>query len=349
MGFIAPLSTRATDLGIGPANAVKLAVNQYNETRSDYEPKVNLFLADDQWDGAKALPAYKKLKADHDIDVLFISNSDGTIAVQEAIKSDNVLAVNPLNNDATLAEGLEGTFLIAKSTKEANAVVGIRIVDLGLKNVLVLSFPNRFMRKATESVIEIFDEAKINYHSIEAEVGQTDFSDLVSIADTGGYEAFVMFGYKEFGFAMKQLREAGHDAPFFGSTVLLDPAYFLNSDGEVVGTECTYFTEVDGNVVLAKKFLTDYESAFNSPPSSVWPPMQAYDATNMLLSKLRHINREEIEKPELKSWLVQEMRDIKFYQGVCGNISIQSDNTSRGIYFALYKYVAKGKLEQVKE
>ncbi|MDG1476299.1 MAG: hypothetical protein P8Q14_04070 [Vicingaceae bacterium] len=55
IGFIAPLSTRATDLGIDPSKAMELAIEQYNLKRKEGQPKVNLFLEDDEWDKDNAL------------------------------------------------------------------------------------------------------------------------------------------------------------------------------------------------------------------------------------------------------------------------------------------------------
>ena len=147
---------------------------------------------------------------------------------------------------------------------------------------------------------------------------------------------------------MKQAREMGITAPFFGSTVLLDPAFYDNSDGAIIGTECSFFMPADGNYALANEFLNAYENRFGSPPYSIWPPMQAYDAINIVLNKTRMVNNSIGRKESFSDWLRSQLFDVRYYQGICGNLSITEDGSSRGIYFSLYRYDSKSKLLKVK-
>ncbi|MEO9893974.1 ABC transporter substrate-binding protein [Aurantibacter sp.] len=348
IGYIGPLSTRATDLGIPPANAMKLAVEQYNKTKHAQQPQINLYMEDDKWKMENAIPAYQKLKAEHDIKVLFISNTDGTMAVQNNILKDGVIAVNPLNSDDLLSTTNENTFRIAKKTEEANGIIAIRIIELGLKKVLFLQYPNDFMTRATNAAIDILKEANVAYKVVTANIGAVDFKEEMAEAKEEGFDALVFFGYKEFGYAMKQARDAGITAPFFGSTVLLDPEYYDNSEGAIVGTECCYFTPADGNFVLANKFIEQYEDMYNKKPTSVWPAMQAYDAMNLVLNQLGDLKDGMHESLTLSDMLRDKMKKVRYYQGVCGNLLIAENGSSKGIYFSLYQYESKGNLVQVR-
>ena len=348
IGFIGPLSTRATDLGIGPANAMELAVEQYNNNRQEGEPRVNLYVEDDQWEKDKALPAYLKLRKEHDIKVLFISNTDGTIALQDQIMQDNVVAVNPINNDALLSTMNRNTFKIAKSTEDANALIAIRIIELGLKKVMIMHYPNDFMTRATGAAKALLDQAGIENKVVKTTIGDTDFNSILKSGKREEYDAYVFFGYKEFGYAMKQARDLGIEAPFFGSTTLLDPEFYNNSEGAIIGTECSFFTPVDGNYVLAKEFLDGYEMMFGEQPHSVWPPMQSYDAINLVLNEIKKVNDTKPKNESFGDWLVKKLFKVRYYQGVCGNLSIAEDGSSRGIYFSLYQYDSKGKLVKVR-
>lgn len=347
IGYIGPLTTRATDLGVGPSKAMELAVEQYNSNRTEYQPKVNFFIEDDKWKKENALPAYEKLRSEHNIDLLFISNSDGTVAVQDAILEDGVICINPLNNDALLSTLNENTFKIAKSTEEANGLIAIRIIELGLKKAVIMHYPNDFMTRAADAVKKLLDKAGVVNEVITIKKDQEDFTDHLQRCKADSCDAYVFFGYKEFGFAMKQSRDMGINAPFFGSTVLLVPEYYDNSEGEIVGTECTFFTEADGNYVLANEFLDAYEEKFGNRPYSLWPPMQAYDAMNLVLNELKTVNDRESQE-KLTEWLRNELLGTRYYQGVCGNLSIGEDGASKGIYFSLYEYAEKGKLVKVK-
>ncbi len=348
IGYIGPLSTRATDLGIAPSKAMKLAIEKYNSSKTKSQPKINLFIEDDKWEKEMALPAYEKLRKEHNIDIVFISNTDGTTEIQEKIMEDGVIAINPLNNDKLLSSLNKNTFNIAKSTEETHKTLGVRIIELGLKKVLILHFPNDFMTIAGTSIKEILTENNIENQIIKTDKDQTDFTEILKDAQKENIEAYVFLGYRDFGYAMKQARDLGIEAPFFGSTTLLDPVFFSNSEGAIIGTECTFFTPLDGNYILANEFLKSYKNRFGEEPFSIWPPMQAYDAMNIVINEVKMINEDRNKEESVVDWLRNRLFKVRYYQGVCGNISITENGSSRGIYFSLYKVESDGKLIKIK-
>ncbi len=348
IGFIAPLSLRATDLGIDPVKAMELAVEQYNNKKLPEEPSANLYIRDDQWERERALPLYNELKQQHNIDIIFISNTDGTVEIQDKILQDNVICINPLNSDDLLSSLNRNTFKIAKKTEEANGLVAIRIIELGLKKVAVLHYPNDFMARAANTVKSMLDEENIFCKILPIEKGQTDYTDLLKKYKNEGFDAYAFFGYREFGYAMKQARDLGIKAHFFGSTTLLDPTFYDNSEGDIVGTEFPFFTASDGNYVLAYEFLEAFKNKHGEMPFSVWPAMQAYDAINLVLNEAKKINDESPEDGSFGDWLRKDLHRVRYFQGVCGNLAITEDGSSRGIYFSLYKYKEKGVVTKVR-
>lgn len=348
IGYIGPMSTRATDLGIAPSKAMQLAIEEYNASKSEDQPRVNLFIEDDKWEKKLALPAYEKLRKEHNIDIVFISNTDGTIKIQEKIMEDGVIAINPLNNDKLLSSLNKNTFNIAKSTEEAHKYLAIRIIELGLKKVLILHYPNQFMSLGGNAIKDILTEEGIENEIVQVDKNQTNFTEVLKKAKENKTEAYVFLGYKDFGFAMKQARDLEIEAPFFGSTTLLDPVFFANSEGAIIGTECIFFTPLDGNYILAHEFLQNYKLKFEEEPFSIWPPMQAYDAMNILLNEVKTINQDKTKNESQVDWLRDRLLKVKYYQGVCGNISILEDGSSRGIYFSLYRVESDGKLIKIK-
>lgn len=347
IGYIGPLTSRAADLGIAPSQAMKLAIEEYNSSKNESQPKINLFIQDGRWEKDAVLPAYKKLRKEHDIDVIFISNSEGILDIQDRILEDGVIAVNPLDNDKSLSSLNKNTFKIAKSTEEAHRIVGVRIIELGLKKALILHFPNNFMTIAANSIQEILSEHNVENKVISVAKDQTDFTEILKNAQAENTDAYVFLGYNDFGFAMKQARDLGIEENFFGSTTLLDPEFYKNSEGTIVGTECSFFTPLDGNYILANKFLKDFEKRFGDEPFSIWPPMQAYDAMNIVINQLKLVNEDKKEKESLGDWLRNRLFQVRYYQGICGNISITEDGSSRGIYFSLYKVEPEGELGKI--
>lgn len=346
IGYIGPLSTRATDLGIAPSKAIQLAVEEYNQNKTEDQPLINLFIEDDKWEKDEGIAAYRKLRDEHNVQVVFVSNSEGTVGIQEDLIKDKVICINPLNSDELLSSLNVNTFKIAKRTEEANSLIGIRIAELDYKNVAILHFPNDFMTRAANAVNRILDEYKVKNTIIPIQKGQTDYTEILQRLKNDNVDAIVFFGYKNMGHGMKQARDLGIEAPFFGSTTTLSPEFYDNSQGTISGTEITFFTPADGNYILASEFLEKYRQRFNETPMSAWPPLQAYDAANMLLSQLKTINEEPVEQFDI--WLRKKLHMIDYYPGVCGNLSIGPDGSANGIYFSLYRYAEKGQVIKVK-
>ena len=341
IGYIGPLSVRATDLGIGPSNAMQLAVEEYNANRLENEPKLNLFIEDDKWDPENAIPAYNKLRKEHNIGIVFIGNTNSTFKLQDLILKDQVILINPLNSGNLIDSFNKNTFRIAKSTEQTNGLIAYRIIELGLKKVALFKFPNNYMSQATKEVKSILKDSKVAIKIIPVEVGQTSFKPLLLELQKDQYDAYAFFGYRELGFAMKEARELGITAPFYGSTVLLDPEFYNTSDGTITGTEYPFFTPSDGNYILALEFLSRYENKFSKKPTSYWPTAQAYDALNIIINQVKTINTLKDKSTPFDEWLRNALHRVNYYQGVCGNIAISENGASKGIYFTLYNYESK--------
>lgn len=347
VGFIGPLSGNAEDLGAGPAKAIELAVVEYNQRRTAGQPEVVLHVRDDQWDGDRVKSIYEELRREFGIRLLLMSNTEGTIALQEEVERDGVILVNSLNNDALLASLNANTFSVGKKTEEAAEMVAGRVVELGKRNVRGFHVTNSFMTIYADAF-----QAELKLYGFESEILPVDIDKVDYRAELErfreeGCEALVFFGYKNLGFAMKQARELGMDAVFLGSTTMLGEGFFENSGGAIVGTEFSYFAEGDGNYVLARQFLDRYAKHYGAGPFSIWPAMQAYDAMNIVLSVLGRVGELPSGKP-LDRWMARELHQVRYFQGVCGNLAILDDGTSRGIYFSLYEIKGRGVVEKVR-
>lgn len=347
VGFIGPLTGNAVDLGEGPAKAIELAIEEYNAAKPPEAPIVKLFVEDDRWVGENALGLYKKLRREHSIEVLFISHTDGTVALQDRVETDGVLLINSLNNDALLASLNRNTFQIGKKTEEAAQVVAARVLELGKRRVAGFYVTNSFMTMSAEAFNHLLANQGVEAKLLAVDIQKDDYLGELAAMKRDGCDALVFFGYKNLGIAMKQARELGMAADFFASTTTLGAGYFENSEGEMVGTEFSFFTETDGNYVLAKRFLENYEGRFGDRPFSVWPAMQAYDAAGIVLGILERSEGKRANEG-FADLLMREMLKVNYYQGVCGNLAILEDGSSRGIYFSLYTVRGNGVIEKVR-
>lgn len=344
IGYIGPLSERAVDLGIGPNNAMLLAVEEFNSVNDKI--KVNYSFRDDKWEANNTLKAYNSLKSELNLNLLVVSNTDGVIAVNEECLKDNVTVINPLNSDSLLSALPNHVFKIAKKTEEAHEIIGVRMVDLKYKKVAIFHYPNDFMSRATNTVSHLLDKYQVQSLVFSTDKNQTDYTEELLKCQAEKVDAIAFFGYKEYGFAMHQAREMNLNVPFYGSTVLFDPVYYDNSKGALKGTVFTYFTPKDGNYVKAIKFLKSYHDRFGEEPPSIWPAMQAYDAMNIYLRAAKKVLETNASHNDINKLIRQELASLEYYQGVCGNLKMGENNAIQGIYFSLYEYLEKGKVKR---
>ncbi|MDB4297449.1 ABC transporter substrate-binding protein [Flavobacteriaceae bacterium] len=342
------LSNNATHLGRSSFNAMTLAVDEYNKTRQNNEPYVNFIGKDDKWEVESLVDNYYSLIKEHNAKVVFMNNSTGLQKLHKEFVKDDIIAVNSLNNHKSLSELESNIFQVAKSTEEAHQLLGVRINELGFQNVVIIYCNNEFMAYGAQSIKEVLDTKNVACKIIRTGPKQQDYTKELKSIERDKVDAIVFLSFRRIGLAMKQAREMGMNMPFFGTTSTpLDELYDL-SNGAVVGTEYIDFSPMDGNYSMAYAFLDAYGQRFKDNSKSVYLAMQSYDAINIVLSKLRNVNKEGIGKENITSWLKAELLRINNYQGVCGTISFSKEGASKGVYFSLYKIEAKGKVTPVK-
>ncbi|MDX1447278.1 ABC transporter substrate-binding protein, partial [Lishizhenia sp.] len=240
------------------------------------------------------------------------------------------------------------TFFIAKSTEQANHVISKRILQLGKKKLAILRPAYNFFEVAALTIKKELEPKGVEVEIIQTKLNQHDYTTELSLLRDDGTDAYAFFGYEELGFAMKQARELGIEAPFFGCTEILDEKFYTFSEGEIVGTEFSYFTREDGNATLANDFFLDYSVEYGQTPPSDWPPMQAYDAMNIFISAVRDVNKKNVDKDNLSAFITKNLSEIKNYSGICGFLNMTDDKSIQGINFSLYELVNKGETKKVR-
>jgi len=96
-------------------------------------------------------------------------------------------------------------------------------------------------------------------------------------------------------------------------------------------------------------FFEQYKKQYGAKPKFLWPSMQAYDAANILISAVKDVNEGKETNELLSFWLRNKLHRVKYYKGVCGNISIGPNGASTGINFSLYKYIHNGLAQKIKQ
>jgi branched-chain amino acid transport system substrate-binding protein len=327
IAWIGPLTGPVNLLGVENIKAVELAIQEYNSSRTTSDPQVLLIVKDDQYNVEKSIKAYQEI-VDQNADVLFLNTYSAMFMLADDTLQDNIIVINPIDNDAKLTMLGDNAFMIAKRTGDLGELIAKDILDSGKKKAFILYLnDDEFMPNLAESVELSFQsgEGEVLLKSYSAET--SDFSTFLPFAEAA--DSIVLLGYSELGTAMQQFRGAGIDTQFYTANIGMEQS----SNGSIEGTKFTYFTVQEGNIELAEEFLTRYELEYGTKPIHPWTAMQAYDATTLVLNSLH-----QTSSSNFADQLRDQLYNVNDFTGTSGNITILRDGSSRGIYWSIYTY-----------
>ena len=316
-------------LGVDNLKAMQLAFDEYQATKKPEEPILQLTTFDDQYQTSKSRVAYDDFVHHKGARILFLNTYSSMFELANNILEDDVVAVNPIDNDTNLARLNRNLFFIAKRTEDLAQVLIDALVKHSKKKIYMLFFSgDDFMPFLAKHINESFPQNGKQIKSADYTTGTQDFSTFVSQSLNFKPDAYVLLGYTELGHFMKQVHAQGNKVPFYTPNVSMQSI----AKNELEGTYFFNFTYLDGRIDPAKKFLEQYQKKYGEPPAVEWTALQAYDAANIVISAVREV----YQKPGLLSLnLTEKLYQIKNYPGTCGLISILTDGTP-GAYIPVF-------------
>jgi branched-chain amino acid transport system substrate-binding protein len=290
VGFIGALSGPNAQLGINERNGAQLAVDQANAS-GKYKFKVTLVPADSEGDPAKAPAAAQQLVSDSSIiatvgpafsgeseavnptfcgasppmPIVTASASKGTLQTHgwkcwhRIIPNDNV-------------EGAQGADWLARSgAKKVFVLNDLSAYGQGVANTMAKELKAKGVAVVTKGVDGTTTK---NYNPI----AQTITASGVDALFYGGYDA-------QAALLAKALKSAG----FKGRTVTgnggKSSVFTKNAGPAGNGWYFTCGCQDATTAPSAKQFTTDYQSKFNTPPSTYSP--EAFDAANAMIEAIK--------------------------------------------------------------
>ncbi|MDB4297425.1 ABC transporter substrate-binding protein [Flavobacteriaceae bacterium] len=353
IGCIAPLTSKATKLGNESVNTIRLTVDNYNRTKKDSEPIINLHIEDGKWNIDSIQAAYKKLRTNHDIKVLLSANYLSLIKLKKYIIKDDILAINYAHNSEKLASLDRNIFRIAMTLENSNAIIAKRIFDKKLNNIAIINSKTEFSYLGANAIKNSLNEYgitnytyNINYKQ-DKEFDQLYLNDILSELKQNKVEACVFVGYSSLHDIMLSINEKLPNTPFFLGIISRDS--FLNNHQILYdkNIEFPFLTELDGNYIIAKEFINNYINTYNVEPEFKWICLQAYDTTKILINELRSINENSIPN-DITTWLRHRLFEVNNYKGASGNLSIKEDGSVSGINFSIYQFLTSREIKRIK-
>ncbi|MDO8529921.1 MAG: ABC transporter substrate-binding protein [bacterium] len=321
IGWIGPLSGSVSFLGTQNVKSVSKAVDEYNVSRSATQPEISLVTSDDSYKAETAVALYEQMVATYQPKAIFVNTYSAMFPIAQRASKDNVIIIDPLDNDRHVSILSPNIFLIAKRTEDLGKAIAADILAHGYKTVKITYYAgDDFMPSVAFSLNKTLGSSGVavvmhNYTVL----GEEEIAAHVDFATKIRPDVNVFLGYSETGVLMKKYRDASLHSAFYA----INTAMVQTSRGALEGTRILQLTGADGNLVQD------------------WTAAQAYDAASILMGAIKNLGGQTISPENLKAQLL----NVKNFKGLSGNISINPDGSSTGITWGTYIF-KKGALVQ---
>lgn len=291
IGVMGALSGANASIVLPSVDGAELAVKQWDNA----DCEVELVKFDTEGDPAKATPVATQIAGDDTFIGVMGGAFSGETRATKSIYNDagvTMVSQSATATDLTQEDQVEVFHRIVPYDDYQGAAIAKYLTDeVGASKVFVVDNSEAYGEPLADRVEETLGDAMVQRD--KTEVGQTDFAPTISKMESAEPDAVFYGGYiAEAAPLLKQMRDAGIDAPFVGGDGLYG-ADFGNAvgaagEGAVVMCPCAPIAE-------DSTFATDYEAEFGGAPGAY--AAEGFDAMSVFLAALDDgaRTREEVE------------------------------------------------------
>jgi len=287
VGFFGALTGPNAQLGINIRNGAKLAIDQYDAKGTG--PKVVLKEYDSQGDQTQAPQLAQKVISDHTIAIVGPAFSGESKAADPIFEQAGIVNISPSATDDSLSTHAFKYFhrIIGKNAAQGAAAEKYIAKHIKATKIAVIDDNQQYSKGIADVV-----RSDVKNDNITVSVSESidpkaqDYSSTVNKISTAKVDAVFYGGYyAEGGRLLKQLRDAGVKVPFVSDDGAADQK-FVDAAGAAAAEGAT-MTLASGDITkvpAAAKFVTDYTTAFGSPPATY--SGEGFDAASDILAAI---------------------------------------------------------------
>lgn len=340
IGFMGDLTGENAAIVIPPRNGAKMAIDEYNATNPDV--KIELKEYDSQGKPEQAAVLVPQAIGQDKITALIGPAFSGeSKAVGAQLDEAGIPSVSASATNPELAEnGWEYWHrVVANDNDQGPGIANFLVKALSPKKAFVISDDQEYSVGLAEAVQASLTEQNVSVESDKFAQTASDYSSTVSKVRAAQPDVIFFGGYyAQGGRLLKQLRDAGVEAPFVSGDGALD-AQLVSTAGEaaaegaILGCPCNIpSADVSGEL---KEFYDNYKEKFDAEPAIY--ATEGYDAATAFIKAieegnttsddinefLKTVEFEGVSKPiKFQENGEPEANDIFIYQVKDGAISL---------------------------
>jgi len=318
IGLVIPMAGEAGRVGQSMRQAAEMAIADWTEKLGR---KAELVLGDDQFDPKQAVAVAEKLIQDGVWGVVGHFYSSSSIPASAVYYQAGIPMVTATSTHPRLtAQGFDNVFRVSgRDDQHALSAAEFILSRLRARRIAVVNDRTEYGRTLAETLIRTV-ERRAGRRSIvtveEIAQGDKDFSAVVARLKSVEPDV-VYFGgiFREGGYLVRQMRQAGLTAAFVSGDGVLDPEFVKIAGEEAASGTYLTFAPDPRLLASARTFIQRFEARYGPIGPYV---LYTYDAMGVLLRAIQ-IARPLTNSKEELSKILKVMRTME-YDGTLGRL-----------------------------
>jgi branched-chain amino acid transport system substrate-binding protein len=332
----APLTGPLAKQGQEVANAVKLAVEEWNAKGGVLGKQIEVLEADDQGNPQVGVAAAEKVVADPAVvGAIWGITSVTCIPVSEILEQANLVMISPgCTNPQVTDRGLKSVNrLCARDDLQGPAGMVFAVEELGAKKVAVFDDGTTGPRGVADEVEKKGKELGVEIERYVIRSGDKDFRAILGTVPKDIDLIYASLWAPDAALLVKQLPDVGLETPVIGPDGQYEPVDYIEaSAGAAEGNYVSFLVPDLEKVPTATAFAEAFEERYG--PVSSYGPL-AYEATNLMLSAIEKVG--ELDRAAIRD----AVRATENYEGILG-FPINFDDKGDVVGANVYIYQVQG-------
>ncbi len=318
LGLVIPMVGEAGRIGQSMRQAAELAVADWTEKLGR---KVQLVLGDDQFDPKQAVAVAEKLIQDGVWGVVGHFYSSSSIPASAVYYQAGIPMVTATSTHPWLtAQGFDNVFRVSgRDDQHALSAAEFILSRLRARRIAVVSDRTEYGRTLADTLVRTVERLagrRIVVAMEEIAQGDKDFSAVIARLKSARPDA-VYFGgiFREGGYLVRQMRQAGMKAAFVSGDAVLDPEFVKIAGEEAASGTYLTFAPDPRLLAAAGPFIQRFEARYGPIGPYV---LYTYDAMGMLMRAIQIAKPSTNSKEELRK--VLKVMHTMEYDGTLGRL-----------------------------